>query len=136
MQALAEFENYAQEFAVTENDLITFGLGESSVFEAHVAECSVTQDLVGMAVSYTIPWTFDMLPTVVLKEMFVRPGSRGLGVGKALFSRVVQDANEVGASRVNWTVMEGNCSAEAFYADLGGRRDDKWQNWTLELPRC
>lgn len=131
MRDLAAFEGYLDAFAVKETDLIQFGLGPHPKFQALVADDKTT--LCGMAVTYTVPWAYDMRPRVVLKELYVRDGYRGQGIGKALMLAVQNQARDIGASQINWTVLKGNRRAEAFYAQLGGQPDPVWNNWVMPI---
>lgn len=131
MQGLARFEIYIDDFAVTEADLITHGLGPEPRFQALVVDDGA--ELLGMAVLYTIPWTYDLRPKLALKELFVTRQSRGLGVGKALIQGVVKRGLDIGASQIIWTVLKGNIKAEQFYGGLGGQRDPVWNNWRMNL---
>ncbi|ANM32182.1 hypothetical protein ABI59_09990 [Acidobacteria bacterium Mor1] len=134
MRGLAAFEGYLDEFRVTPADLIEHGLGDTPRFEAYVAQASASSPLAGMAVIYQIPWTYDLRPTLVLKELFVADGARGRGVGKALLRRVASRAAELDCPRVHWTVLENNSAAIRFYRELGARRDTVWQHWLLDAP--
>lgn len=131
MRDLARFEDYLDDFAVTEADLLKHGLGKNALFHAFVA----VQDarLIGMAVTYVIPWTYTRRPRVVLKELFVASDERATGVGKALMAAVSQKARAMNAEHVAWTVMAGNHEAARFYEMRGGRPDQKWENWRLDL---
>jgi GNAT superfamily N-acetyltransferase len=131
MQDLADFEGYGEQFAVTARDLIAHGLkgARFGVFVAADARCR----LLGMAVHYRIPWTFDLKPTLVLKELFVAESARGSGVGRALMAAVVGEARRIGAPRLKWTVMPANAAARQFYSAQGGRAEAEWEPWILEL---
>ncbi|WP_420615639.1 GNAT family N-acetyltransferase [Candidatus Palauibacter sp.] len=131
MRGLARFEEYIDDFAVTRESVLEHGFGEGRLFTAFVAE--EDDDLVGMAVVYTIPWTYALRPKVVLKELFVEKAARNLGVGKALMAAVVSHARAIDAAELIWTVMEGNREAEGFYRGLGASPDLKWNNWSLNL---
>ncbi len=131
MRGLAWFEEYIDDFAVTRESVLEHGFGEERLFTALVSEQD--DDLVGMAVVYTIPWTYTLQPKVVLKELFVEESARNLGAGKALMAAVVSHARSIGAAEVIWTVMDGNSAAEGFYRSLGASPDDKWNNWALSL---
>ncbi len=135
MKGLARFENYIDAFAVREEDLIRFGLGEDPLFDAQVA-CGIhaPDQLLGMAVTYMIPWTYDLRPTVVLKELFVAESARHRGVGRALMTKVAHRAVEQGAARLQWTVLPSNGDAQGFYRGLGARPDRDWQPWQLKEP--
>lgn len=132
MRQLAIFEDYIDEFAVTEDAIVESGLCPQPRFGALVADDDAGR-LLGMAIHYVIPWTFDLRPTLVLKELFVVEDARGLGVGGGLMAALVAEGIRIGASRVNWTVMADNHAAMAFYDRLGGRPDPKWQPWSLHL---
>lgn len=131
MKELAVFEGYIEDFRVTEGDLCHHGLGENPRFIAYVAMDSRSQSLEGMAVTYLVPWTYDLRPTLVLKELFVRRASRGRKIGERLLRRVARLALKSGAPRLVWQVLGGNSAAANFYDKLGGQHDRKWQNWQL-----
>ena len=131
MRGLARFEEYIDDFAVTRGSVLEHGFGDERLFTAFVAEQG--EDLVGMAVVYTIPWTYTLRPKVVLKELFVEEAARNAGAGKALMAAVVSHARSIGAAELIWTVMDGNRAAEGFYRSLGASPDHKWHNWSLNL---
>lgn len=131
MRALAVFEGYIDAFAVTPDDLRLYGLGATPAFGVFVA--AKGEVLAGIAVHYRIPWTYDLKPVVVLKELYVAEAFRGEGVGQALFARLRANAVEIGASALRWTVLPDNMAAQRFYAGQGAARDADWQHWTLPL---
>ncbi|MDD9948100.1 MAG: GNAT family N-acetyltransferase [candidate division Zixibacteria bacterium] len=131
MKGLARYEDYIDQFAVTRESILEHGFGDERLFTAFVAEHD--DELVGMAVTYPIHWTYTLRPKLVLKELFVVEGARSMGVGKSLMASVTTHARAMDASEVIWTVMSGNADAEAFYRSLGGLPDRKWNNWTLNL---
>jgi len=133
MRALAEFEGYLDQFKVTETDLRTRGLSEQPDFYAWVATAAGSDRLLGMAVTYCIPWTFDLRPTLVLKELYVDANTRSGGVGKALMNAVIAQARDLGAGQIKWTVLPQNHAAQAFYQSLGAQADRAWENWQLAL---
>ena len=131
MRGLARFEEYIDDFAVTRESVLAHGFGDGRLFTAFVAEGD--DDLVGMAVVYTIPWTYTLRPKVVLKELYVVEAARGMGAGKALMAAVTAHAKSIDAAELIWTVMDGNRAAEGFYRSLGAVPDLKWNNWSLNL---
>lgn len=132
MKGLARFEGYIDQFRVTESDLRRYGLGEDPSFEAFVAAAGDSGELLGMVVLYRIPWTYDLRPTLIMKELFVIDEARGLGVGSALLKRAAERALAVGAPRLLWTVLDTNESAKRFYAAAGARMDSVWEPWGLD----
>ena len=113
---------------MTEADLIEHGLRAEPRFRAFVAERG--SGVVGIAVHYQIPWTFDWKPVVVLKELFVAEAELGLGAGRALLESVTAYAMKIGASRVTWAVLPDNDSAKRFYAIAGGTPETAWTTGT------
>lgn len=56
-----------------------------------------------------------------LQDLFVDPGVRGHGVGKALIQAVADAATAQGASRVIWLTHETNAVARALYDQIAHR---------------
>ena len=134
MHELAVFEGYAAQFKVTERDVLERGLGPPATrqFSAIVAE-SPAGELAGYAVIYAIPFTYDLRPTLVLKELFVVEGRRSAGAGTALMAAVLSHARATGCGRLRWQVLPANRRAQAFYRGFGGAPDCQWDSWILEV---
>ena len=132
MQGLARFEGYVDQMRVTPQDLITHGLGPNPRFSAFVGHTRGQTEAQGMAVTYLIPWTYDLRPTLVLKELYVDESARGSGLGRALMQAVARQAVALDAPRVNWTVLPDNHPAQAFYRELGAEEDTVWKPWGLD----
>ena len=135
MRELAAFEGYIEQFCVSEEDLLERGLrgGASPQFSALVAETGKGQ-LLAYALVYTVPYTFDLRPNLVLKELYVRESARGLGIGQALMAAVLNLAKQLGCARLKWNVLPGNTRAQVFYRSLGGAQDSAWEAWIKVLP--
>lgn len=54
-----------------------------------------------------------------LGSLFVEPGWRGCGVGRALVAAVLRHAGELACSRVTVGATAANASAQPFYQSLG-----------------
>lgn len=134
MRELARFEGYLGQFRVTENDLLerALGRGARQEFMAFVAE-SASGDLLGYAVVYGVPFTYDLRPNLVLKELYVDGAARGLGIGRALMAAVMAEGKARGCARLKWDVLPDNMQAQAFYRSLGGAPDTGWQGWLRQL---
>jgi len=129
MRALAEFEGYLDDFAVDTNALLTRAFGPAAQCKVFVAE---TGAICGYAVAQSLPFTFDLRPSVRLKELYVVQGQRGSGIGEQLLRRVAQWALEQGAGRLLWDLLVGNDAAERFYARLGGQRESQWIAYRMD----
>jgi GNAT superfamily N-acetyltransferase len=131
MRALAEFEGYADRFAVTEAALIERGLDASLAspqFAAFVAPVA-GGGLAGMAVVVERAFTFDLRPSLLLKELFVDPASRAAGMGSALMAVVLAHARTRNANQLVWDVLPDNETAKAFYRRWGGAPVQAWERW-------
>ncbi|HNP64258.1 MAG TPA: GNAT family N-acetyltransferase [Woeseiaceae bacterium] len=136
MLSLAEFEGYHEQFAVTESELRSRGLGDDPQFKALVAEYSGSPGkLAGMAVYYFVPYTFDLRPDLILKELFVADTVRSAGVGGALMQRLTSRARAANCRRIKWLVLPDNVRAKKFYTSLGAKHDSSWETWTMQLSR-
>lgn len=75
--------------------------------------------VVGMA-AYTIMWPAAWAGTsAFLKDLFVREGHRGRGIGRLLIDHVRVAAAAQGCLRLDWTTDHDNDDARAFYKRLG-----------------
>ncbi|MBC7974380.1 MAG: GNAT family N-acetyltransferase, partial [Myxococcales bacterium] len=83
------------------------------------------------AVVYAIPFTYDLRPTLVLKELFVAEPTRATGIGRALMTAVLAHARTTGCGRLQWDVLPDNHRAKAFYRRFGGQPDAAWERWIL-----
>jgi ribosomal protein S18 acetylase RimI-like enzyme len=131
MEQLAEIAGH-KDFRVTTKELLARGLAasQSQEFRAFVADCAVGK-VSGYAVVQEIPFTFDLRPTLVLKELFVASADRRRGVGTALMESVIAYAQQRGCGRLRWLLLPGNDAAKRFYERFGGAIDSAWENWVL-----
>lgn len=56
-----------------------------------------------------------------LEDLYVTPGARGTGVGRALIEAVYREADRRGVARVYWLTHETNATARALYDRVGRR---------------
>ncbi len=140
MKKLAEFEDYLDEFIVTEEDLLAHGFPaigthKQATFTAIVAEHQSKHHskLVGYLVYYEIPFTYDLKPTLFIKEFFIDKSSRAKGIGKQLMKLAISDAKKNGCGRMKWDVLSDNINAQSFYQSFGASYDTRWQGYVLEV---
>ena len=57
----------------------------------------------------------------------MRPEFRQRGIGKALLLHIARLANQRGCGRMEWTVLDWNESAQAFYKKLGATVLPDWR---------
>lgn len=81
----------------------------------------------GFAVFFTNYSTFLARPGLYLEDLFVLPESRGQGIGRSLLVHLAHLANARSYGRMEWTVLDWNEPAIAFYESFGARRLREWQ---------
>ncbi|MFC7551828.1 GNAT family N-acetyltransferase [Pseudoroseomonas wenyumeiae] len=64
--------------------------------------------------------------------MFVEPEHRRLGIGRAFFQHVAKRAVAEGHSRVEWSVLDWNEPAIAFYRRIGAVGLNEWTDQRLD----
>lgn len=103
----------------TEADLRAALFGERPYVWALMAEWEGRP--AGFALWFLQFSTWEGKPSLYLDDLFVRPEFRGRGIGKALLNRLAAIALERGCTRFQWSVLEWNVSAIAFYEAVGAR---------------
>jgi GNAT superfamily N-acetyltransferase len=99
--------------------------GARPVAEARVVE--VGGEIVAFALFFTNYSTFLARPGLYLEDLYVQPAHRGTGIGKALLSHLGQLAAERGCGRFEWSVLDWNADAIAFYEGLGATVMPDWR---------
>ncbi|MGD0982391.1 MAG: GNAT family N-acetyltransferase [Acidimicrobiales bacterium] len=129
---LAEYERARDEVEIDDMMLerALFGL-EPSAF-ARVA--TADRLIVGMALYYRSFSTWTGLPGIYLEDLYVRPAHRGLGIGRALLASLARLALDEGCRRLEWSVLDWNESAIAFYRSIGAVALDEWTRYRLAGP--
>jgi GNAT superfamily N-acetyltransferase len=130
MQALASFEGYIEAFAVDIEALRSRAFGPDAQCHIQVAEAAGMVQ--GYAVTLGIAFTYDLRPTLVLKELYVNPAYRSAGVGAQLLKAIARRARTYGAGRLLWNVLAGNNRAEQFYQRHGGKAVEKWRAYEMD----
>jgi GNAT superfamily N-acetyltransferase len=87
---------------------------------------------VGMALYYFVFSTFTGRPGLYLEDIFLERQVRGRGIGRAIFRELARRAVAEGCTRMDWSVLDWNAPAIAFYRSLGGRPKDGWSTYRLE----
>ena len=62
-----------------------------------------------------------------LEDLFVEPAHRGQGYGKALLVHLARLAVDRGCGRFEWSVLDWNVDAQAFYESLGATVMPDWR---------
>ena len=128
IRELAEYERLAHEVVATEHQLAATLFGAQPAAEVLLASHAALDAgaPVGFALFFTSYSTFLARPGLYLEDLFVRPHARGYGVGGALMAACARIAIDRGYGRFEWSVLDWNAPALAFYAALGAAPMAEW----------
>jgi GNAT superfamily N-acetyltransferase len=132
IRALASYEKLLGEVEATEERLSQslFPRGAAQP-AAHVLIGELDGKPEGFAVYFFNYSTFLAKEGIYLEDIFVRPESRGRGLGKAFLVHLARLAVERGCGRITWSVLDWNEPSIAFYKDLGAVPLDDWTLFRL-----
>lgn len=125
IRALADYEKLSHAVTGTAADLETHLFGPHPCAEVVLAEWEGI--VAGFALFFRNYSTFLTRPGLYLEDLFVLPDYRGRGVGKALLKHLGQVAIERGYGRVEWSVLDWNQPAIAFYERMGATVLPDWR---------
>jgi GNAT superfamily N-acetyltransferase len=129
IRELAEFERARDQVEIDESLLERALFGPEPSAFALVA--SSGEVVVAMALYYRSFSTWTGHPGIYLEDLYVRPGHRGLGVGKALLASLARRAIDEGCRRLEWSVLDWNEPAIEFYKSIGAVATDDWTRYRL-----
>jgi GNAT superfamily N-acetyltransferase len=130
VRELAVYERLESHARATSDDFRAHLFGPNRAAEAVIAE--VKGEAVGFGLFFTTFSTFRGRPGIYLEDLFVRPEHRGLGIGKALLATVARHAVERGCGRLEWSVLDWNDPAIAFYVSAGARPMNEWTVYRID----
>jgi len=130
VRELAEYEKVLEEARATEEQLTEALFGERPAAFAHLAE-SPEGEPVGFALWFLNFSTWRGVHGIYLEDLYVRPGARGAGHGKALLRELARICVERDYGRLEWAVLNWNKPSIDFYEALGARRQDEWSVYRL-----
>ena len=124
IKGLAEYEKLSDMVVGNEAMLEASLFGARPHCEAMVAERDGRA--VGFALFFTTFSTFLCRPGLYLEDLFVEPGHRGHGIGKAFFREMAKLALARDCGRFEWRVLDWNAPSIAFYKSLGAAVMPEW----------
>ena len=124
---------FVRELAVFEREpdavLATEPMLHDALFGAHpAAEAVIAEDgePLGFALFFHNFSTWQGKRGLYLEDLYVTPSARGRGVGKALLRHLARLAVERDCARFEWSVLDWNADAIAFYRAMGAVGQDEW----------
>ncbi|MEO0539544.1 MAG: GNAT family N-acetyltransferase [Cyanobacteria bacterium P01_A01_bin.105] len=94
---------------------------------AHAILALVDDQPAGFALYFYNFSTFLMKPGLYLEDLYVQPDYRRQGIGSAIFQYLAKTALDQGCGRFEWSVLDWNESAIAFYQQKGAVLMDDWR---------
>ena len=124
IRELAEYEQLAHEVEATEASV------EAALFCTQpTVFCDLAEwdgEAVGFALWFLNFSSFRGRNGIYLEDIFVRPGHRGHGVGKALLRHLARRCVARGWTRLEWAVLDWNAPSIEFYLAQGAERMADW----------
>jgi GNAT superfamily N-acetyltransferase len=127
IRQLAEYEKLLSAVRATEAVLRDNLFGSTPHAWAMLAE--VRGEAVGFAVWFHSFSTFTGRPSLYVEDVFVKSEVRGKGIGKVMFRELARRALKAGCARVDWSVLDWNAPAIAFYRSIGA---EPVRGWTVQ----
>jgi GNAT superfamily N-acetyltransferase len=125
IEALAAYEKLSHQVTGRVEELEEHLFGNRVYAEAIVVE--VSNQIIGFALFFPNYSTFLTKPGIYLEDLFVLPEYRRQGIGRAMFFYLGKLAKERDAGRLEWSVLDWNESAIAFYQSLGAKILPDWR---------
>ncbi len=133
VELIEELADYERESGAVEVDATM--LADALFAEAPVAFATVADvdgAVVGTAIHFRNFSTWTGRVGIYLEDLYVRPDHRGVGVGRALLAHLARTAHDRGYARVDWSVLDWNEPALAFYRRIGAHPMTGWTGYRLE----
>ena len=124
IRELADYERLLHEVDATPEGLHAALFGPTPRVFCDLAE----QDgvIAGFALWFYSFSTFRGRHGIYLEDLFVRPAMRGHGIGRALLADLAARCLREDLARLEWSVLDWNEPALAFYRTLGAREMKDW----------
>ena len=132
IRELAVYEKAGQEVLATEADLRRTLFGPQA--GAHALICDVDGAAAGFAVYFFNYSTWQGRPGLYLEDLYLTPAYRSVGAGKALLRHLAGIAVDQGCGRFEWSVLDWNTPAIAFYQSIGAQPMNEWVRYRLTGP--
>ena len=126
---LADFEREPKSVSINVDDLINDGFCDNPKFRCLVAEKN--KKVVGMALFYGRYSTWKG-KTLHLEDLIVKQKFRGQGIGKQLYKKFIEIAQEEGVRRAEWVALDWNISAIKFYKNSGAKVLSDWKTIQID----
>lgn len=129
IRALAVYEREPDAVENSVDALTATLFGPAPAAFAHVAE--LDGEIAGIAVWFLTYSTWTGTHGIWLEDLWVDDAARGRGLGTALLAALASICVDRGYRRLEWTVLDWNEPAIAFYRSIGATAQDEWTTQRL-----
>lgn len=130
IRELAEFEKLEDQVVSTAESTHECLFGDRPVAEAILVEAD--NAVVGFAIYFHNFSTFVGRPGLYLEDVYIRPSHRRQGIGNAVLVALAEIARQRNCGRFEWSVLDWNANAIAFYEKLGATVLPDWRTVRLD----
>jgi GNAT superfamily N-acetyltransferase len=134
-ELLPMLRGYCDFYRVNPTDDQLLALARALIENPAEGEQLIARDSDGRAIGFaTIYWTWQTLNASrvgVLNDLYVVPGSRGGGTGRALIERCRQECRGHGAAKLVWETAPDNATAQRLYDGIGAEKST-WLTYELD----
>lgn len=132
LKNLAEYENLSYQFQLSEDIIKQYAFPEQGAPFLYINLAFLQKKPVGIAVYYYTFSTFKASPILYIEDLFVLPDYRKQRIGLKLFQQLIKTAKISSCKAMDWSVLEWNTKAQAFYTKQGAFRRKDWILYRLE----
>jgi GNAT superfamily N-acetyltransferase len=125
---LAVYEKAPDEVTVSLEEFVNAGFGINPIWKAFVAEYDGIIQGFGL---YYIRYSTWKGCRMYLEDLLVTENMRGKGLGKMIFDRLIEEAQEKKFKGITWQVLDWNEPAINFYKKYITEFDSGWINVSL-----
>jgi GNAT superfamily N-acetyltransferase len=137
-ELLPLMRGYCDFYEVTPSDEELLALARTLIADPDQGVQLIARDDDGRAVGFaTVFWTWSTLSAArlgVMNDLFVSEDARGGGVADALIAACAERCRERGAPELAWQTAYTNLRAQAVYERVGAKRDERWLDYSLDVP--
>lgn len=129
VRALAKYEQAEREVVATEDILTQFLFNDPRYANALILEYQ--HEPVGFALYFYSFSTWLGRPGLYLEDLYVEPGYRNRGIGKAVLGYLARIAVAQGCGRFEWSVLDWNEPSIRFYEKIGAKPQKEWVQYRV-----
>jgi GNAT superfamily N-acetyltransferase len=129
LRGLADYEKLTDRFRLTREIIVRDFLGPSPACCSALAYLDA--EAVGVMTWFPTYASFSAVRTIHLEDIYLQPGCRGKGYGRAMFAWLAKHARDTGAAGISWFVLDWNKPSIAFYESLRAEPASDWLSYRL-----